>query len=851
MSVSRLIVVDLSWLIYRSFYALPPMSRADGVPVQAVLGVCNFLHNLHRDIERNEEEKLKMYVGVAFDDKEGGFRRKIFPDYKKNRAAPPDELKPQFDLVGQAVEAFGFASLAVEGFEADDIIASLVKKATPMTIQIESSDKDLLQLVSDRVWLRGGEGKRSDGRAVKEKFGIEPSEMVDFQALTGDISDNIPGVPGIGPKRAAALIRKFGSLDAILQEQKEMKHEKHREKILQYRKEVLLSRELVTLRDDVPLPSLDTLAYRPPDMTKMTSFLKQQGFMGLLRRIAPPELVASNEEEARKTSVCLLRTASERGRFLEEVYSHGVVAVLSDKKEEIVFATEAEVFALKGAVPEDIALMLEDNRVVKVGHGIGQVATLKNHQMRSMEDISVMSHCLWAGKFSHTLESLQGRFLKKVLVGNDEAGQQRKIKVRDILCLWRILLRQLLDREKGMLVYQLLDKPMVDILVDMERWGVALDRGCLERLKCTLHKALEKEEKEIFRIAGGVFNIRSPKQLGEVLFEKLGFKGGKRLSSGAYKTDSEVLEVLRDEGHEIGERLLEYRQLEKYRGTYVEGLMKCLQGDGRLHTTFDLTAVVTGRISSREPNVQNIPVRTKQGREIRKAFVAQKGWLLMAGDYSQIELRILAHTANVSELKEAFRKGEDIHQTTAQELFGSVTFERRRAAKAINFGIIYGLSAFGLSKQLSISHHEAKEYITTYFERYPAILDYIESTKKACEQQGYVSTFLGRRCYVPEIRSTVPWKKQHAQRAAINAPIQGGAADIMKWALSKLHKALRGFESAMVLQVHDEVVLEVPKEEVSAVASLLKETMEQVLPLSVPLVVRVSAGENWGEMKAL
>ena len=901
------------------------MTRPDGTPVNAVFG---FIKMLMKVIEDMDAE----YVAVILDKGRLTFRNEIYADYKANRPPPPDELIPQFALVREATQALNVACVEMEGFEADDLIATYARRAREAgkEVTIVSSDKDLMQLVGPGVVMWDAMKNRTIGPdQVVEKFGVGPDRVVDVQALAGDSSDNVPGVAGIGEKTAALLINEYGDLDTVLARAGEIKQPKRRQALLDEAEMARVSRRLVTLDDDVPIDgTIDAFAVKEPEAADLLAFLDEQGFKSLSAKVrshaqaAPGAAATSTAPEARdpaspETAYELVQSAEALERWIADAMGDGIVAV--DTETTSLNAMRAELvgvsLALAGAgacyIPlghaapaaqgaldlgdggtgdkgggkklKQIALktalkalkrLLESPSVLKVGHNIKyDMKVLARHgiAVAPIDDTMVLSYVLEGGLHGHSLDELAELHLAHDTIKFKDVAGSGKAQVTfdqvpleaaldyaaedaDVTGRLYRLLKPRLATEHMVTVYETLERPLIPVLEAMEHTGIRVDAGALEALSADFTTRLAGLEGEIHGLVGRQFNVGSPKQLGEVLFDEMGLEGGKKGKTGAYVTDADVLDDLAAQGHDLPARVLEWRQLAKLKSTYTDALVQEINPDtGRVHTSYAQAVAATGRLSSSDPNLQNIPVRTEEGRKIRRAFVPDKGWRLLSADYSQIELRLLAHVAGIEVLEDAFRDGLDIHAMTASQVFG-VPVEGmdpmvRRQAKAINFGIIYGISAFGLARQLGISRSEAGKYIEAYFERYPGIRDYMERTKTEARAQGFVTTPFGRKCHVRGINEKNPARRNFAERAAINAPLQGGAADIIKRAMVRLPGALQaaGLEARMLLQVHDELIFEVPKAETEDTRALVKGVMEAAAHLRVPLVVDTGLGDNWDE----
>ncbi|MDX2259973.1 MAG: DNA polymerase I [Hyphomicrobiaceae bacterium] len=979
---SHVYLVDGSGYIFRAFHALPPLTRpSDGLPVGAVHGFCQMLWKL---LKESKVSEAPTHLAVIFDHSAKTFRNDIYDQYKAHRPPPPEELVPQFPLIREAVKAFNVASIEQEGFEADDLIATYARQALEAgaTVTVVSSDKDLMQLIVPGLVMLDGMKNKTIGRdEVIEKFGVPPEKVVDVQALAGDSVDNVPGVPGIGVKTAAELIKEYDDLDSLLARAGEIKQPKRREKLIEFADQARLSRELVRLADDVPVAvELPRLGVQEPLAAPLVGFLRAMEFNTLTRRIAealgaevPSPLEASvgrsvraptPSGEAPSTGAAASPgtgnavnggNAGEAGIGTPAAaVAHGLVlaksvpvdhrayetvttkagleawveaaraagAVAFDTETTSLDAVRADLVGIALATapgracyvpvghvaggggfdfgaadgPEQLSLatvlailkpLLEDRSILKIGQNLKYDAVIMaRHGVRlaPIDDTMLMSYALDGGRGHHGMDELSERHLghapisfaqiiehapgaKKsektfAAVPIDKATAYAAEDADVTLRLWHILKPRLVA-ERMMTVYETLERPLVAIVADMELAGIRVDRNILSRLSGTFQQRIGALEAEVHALAGHPFNLGSPKQLGELLFDKLKLPGGKKTKTGQWETRAGLLddlatnEELPEDARRLVLTMLEWRQLSKLKSTYTDALPGFINPDtGRIHTSYALAATTTGRFSSSDPNLQNIPVRTKEGREIRTAFIADKGMKLISADYSQIELRVLAHIADIPQLKSAFANGLDIHAMTASEMFGvpveGTPGDVRRRAKAINFGIIYGISAFGLANQLAISREEAGEYIKTYFKRFPGIRDYMEATKQAAHAQGYVTTIFGRRIHYPEINTKNPSMRGFLERAAINAPIQGSAADIIRRAMIRMPAALAtaGLDrTRMLLQVHDELIFEAPEREVAATIDTLRAVMEgAALPavaLSVPIAVDAKAADNW------
>lgn len=979
----HIFLVDGSGYIFRAYHALPPLNRkSDGLQVNAVLGFCNMLWKLLREMP---EDNRPTHLAVIFDKSEVTFRNKIYPEYKAQRPPAPDDLIPQFSLIREAVRAFDLPCLEQVGFEADDLIATYVRQACERgaTATIVSSDKDLMQLVTDCVTMYDTMKDRRIGiPEVIEKFGVPPEKVVEVQALAGDSTDNVPGVPGIGIKTAAQLIVEYGDLEQLLFRATEIKQPKRREALIEHAEKARISRQLVLLDDKVELDvPLDDLAVHEPDARKLVAFLKAMEFTTLTRRVAdysqidpanvdadpgyasgasvfsplppsdvvpapgagvpaqaargernasagkedkaagpkgaPISLAAAREEALRKLPIDrskyqTIKTLNELNAFIARIHDAGQVAVeiransidpmqadlcgiaLALAPNEACYVPLAHKQSGGGAGLFDAGLapdqvkhadaiealrpVLESAGILKIGFDVKFTAVmLAQHgiTLRNTDDAQLISYVLDAGRGSHAIEQLAERWFGLAMLKENELLGSGKGKISfdqvpiekatplsaegaDItLRVWRVLKPRLVA-EHMTTVYETLERPLVSVLARMERRGISIDRQVLSRLSGDFAQTAARVEAEIQQIAGEPVNVGSPKQIGDILFGKMGLPGGTKTKTGAWSTTAQVLDELAEQGHDLPKKILEWRQVSKLKSTYTDALPTYVNPQThRVHTTYALAATTTGRLSSNEPNLQNIPVRTEDGRKIRRAFIATSGHKLVSADYSQIELRLLAEIADIPVLKQAFRDGLDIHAMTASEMFGvpikGMPSEIRRRAKAINFGIIYGISAFGLANQLGIGREEASAYIKKYFERFPGIRAYMDETRDFCRNHGYVTTLFGRKCHYPDIKASNASVRAFNERAAINARLQGTAADIIRRAMTRVEDALsqKKLSAQMLLQVHDELIFEVPDAEVEATLPVVQHVMQDApfpaVLLSVPLHVDARAANNWDE----
>ena len=918
-------LIDGSAFIFRAYHALPPLTRkSDGLPVGAVSGFCNMLN---RYIEDNNGPDAPTHVAVIFDHSSHSFRNDIFDGYKANRPPAPEDLVPQFPLTREATKAFNIACEEMEGFEADDMIATLACQARDAggRVTIISSDKDLMQLVGDGIEMYDAmKNKRIDREGVFEKFGVYPDRVIDVQSLAGDSVDNVPGAPGIGVKTAAALINEFGDLDELLSRAVEIKQPKRRQTLLDHAEQIKLSRELVTLDCNTPLTfALEDLEFRAPIPGQLLDFLTKMEFRTLTKRIAQKfelEIPTSDNLDITSTNNIsekipfdsanyeYIKTADQLQTWVHKIYETGYVAIdtettsLNDMLAELVgisLATEIgsacyipighkegqddDLFdnfqLVEGQLDLEYVLdclrpVLTDDSILKIGQNIkydAKVLSRYGIEVTTFDDTMLLSYAMHGGLHNHGMDALSERYLDhspisiKTLIGSGKSAITfDKVKIEDAvtyaaedaditLRLWKIF-KQKLHLSKVTKVYESLERPLVSVLAQMEKNGVKVDRETLSRMSNAFAQKMAGLEAEIYELAGETFNVGSPKQLGEIMFDKLGYEGGKKGKNGAYATGADILEELAT-SYDFPKRVLDWRQLSKLKSTYTDALQDHINPDtGRVHTSYSIAGAVTGRLSSTEPNLQNIPVRTEDGRRIREAFVAESGNILVSLDYSQIELRILAHIAKIDALKQAFHDGLDIHAMTASEMFDvpldQMTPEIRRQAKAINFGVIYGISGFGLARNLRIPRAEAQGFIDRYFDRFPGIKEYMDETIKFSKENNYVKTLFGRVIHTPEINAKGPMAG-FAKRAAINAPIQGTAADIIRRAMIRVPDAIKDLPAKMLLQVHDELLFEVKEEFsqdlVDKVQSIMETASLPFLKMDIPLSVDAGHGLNWAE----
>ncbi|WP_430448320.1 DNA polymerase I [Rhodophyticola sp.] len=918
-------LVDGSAFIFRAYHALPPLTRkSDGLPVGAVSGFCNMIHKM---IEGNTGPDAPTHAAVVFDKGSHTFRNDMYDQYKANRDEMPEDLRPQIPLTREATRAFNLACLELEGYEADDIIATLARQAREAggRCTIISSDKDLMQLVGGGVeMLDAMKNLRIDAEGVEAKFGVGPDRVVDVQALAGDSVDNIPGAPGIGVKTAALLINEYGDLETLLSRADEIKQPKRRETLIEFAEQIRLSKRLVTLDTETPIEvTLEELEVKDPEPGPLMAFLAEMEFRTLTRRIAEqmgveaPEIadtpapVAEGAPEAvpfDHSAYEIVRDMAALEAWIARAHAVGYVAVdtettsLNEMTADLVgvcLSTEAggacyipvghreggdDLFGgekrVEGQLPltdvlDALKPMLEDPSVLKIGQNMkydAKILARYGVDVAPIDDTMLMSYAMHAGLHGHGMDTLSDRYLghepipiKSLLgsgksqitfaeVGIADAAPYAAEDADITLRLWQQF-KPALHRAQVTTVYETLERPLVPVLARMEMAGIKVDRDTLSRMSNAFAQKMAGLEHEIHALAGTPFNVGSPKQLGEILFDQMGLEGGKKGKTGAYATGADVLEDLAAQGHDLPARVLDWRQLSKLKSTYTDALQDHINAEtGRVHTSYSIAGANTGRLASTDPNLQNIPVRTEEGRRIREAFIAEPGKVLVSLDYSQIELRILAHIAGIDALKQAFREGQDIHAITASEMFNvpldEMTPDVRRQAKAINFGVIYGISGFGLARNLRIPRAEAQGFIDRYFERFPGIRDYMDATRDFAKSNGYVQTLFGRKIHTPEINAKGP-KASFAYRAAINAPIQGTAADVIRRAMIRMEHAIEGCPARMLLQVHDELLFEVEENAVDDLIARAREVMEAAadpaVQLSVPLTVDAGQGANWAQ----
>ena len=910
-------LIDGSGYIFRAYYALPPLSRkSDGLPTGAVSGFCSMLFKLLEDSRSDDSEHKPTHFAVIFDSAKKNFRNEIYKDYKANRSEAPEDLVPQFEYIRKSVKAFNLPSIEIINYEADDIIATYANKIinAGARVTIISSDKDLMQLVSDKVRLYDPVKFKVLGeKEVVEKFGVKPDKVIDVQSLAGDSSDNIPGVPGIGIKTAAELINKYKNLDNLLNNANEIPQKKRKETLLQNKDKALLSRQLVTLKKDVPTKEdPNNFLLKKIKKEKLFDFLREMEFNRLLSRAISFYGENIDIENKNKKSEKKLDKINTKGyeSIITENSLEKWIKILS---EQPIISVDTETSSLnpieanlvgvsfsykpniscyipidhkkikgleKNLILKKIKPILEDPSIKKVGQNIKfDYMILKQNgiTIQSMEDTMLISYILDAGLNRHNLDTLSEIHLNhktisyKELVGSGkkklnfqdvelEKATEYAAEDADVTLRLYDKLKNRLDQEKLNKNYELFEKPMISILSEIEFNGIKVNKEHLQVLSKRFEKRIKKIEKEIYSLAGRKFNIGSPKQLGEIIYNELKIAKLKKTKKGSLATSAKILEDLAYTGHKFPNLVLEWRQISKLKNTYSDALQDHVnKKTKRVHTSFLLAATNTGRLASSDPNLQNIPIKTEDGREIRKAFVAEKNKILISADYNQIEMRILADIADVKELKKAFKNKEDIHNLTASQVFdvpiNSVNEELRRKAKAINFGIIYGITQYGLAKQISVSNQEALDFINSYFKKFPEIKDYMNNTIKSCRKNGYVTNVFGRRIHLRGINDKNFSVRSFQERAAINAPIQGSAADIIRLAMIKVNNLIKedkNFKTKMLLQIHDELIFESPNDSKEYVKKTIKKSMSSISNsnhriFSIPLEVTINTGYNWGE----
>ena len=931
-SKKHIYLIDGSGYIFRAYYALPPLTRkSDGLPVGAVSGFCNMLYKFLEEARSLDKEDRPTHLAVIFDSARKNFRNDIYKDYKANRHDTPEDLIPQFEYIRKAVTAFNIPSIELLNYEADDLIATYKEQASKKNIKVTiiSSDKDLMQLVDDNTFMFDAMKEHYIGKEeVKEKFGVYPEKVIDVQSLAGDSSDNIPGVPGIGIKTAAELINQFGSLENLLEKASTIKQPKRRQALLDNREKAFISKQLVTLKRDVPVTNeLDEFILKPLNLDKILTFLKEMEFTRLFSRLEENHGSFVNEKistlknetktEPKKKIISTSPIDSSENKFSLVMNIQELEKILSKADERGLFAIDTETNSLDTMVADLVGISLsfkigeafyiplahknkldplvkkqlnskdvlaiikpylEDSTIKKIGQNIKydyRIFLKYGIKMTSIEDTMLMSYALDAGKNRHNMDLLSEIHLQhKTISFKDVAGigkaqvtfdlvdieQAKNYACEDADVTLRLyeFFEQRLFGENVLNVYENLEKPLIKILSSMENNGIKIDQTILGKLSKKFEIEIQNLEKKIFKISGEEFNIASPKQLGDIIYDKLKIAGTKKTKKGNLATNVSVLENLADQGHEFPKLILNWRQKSKLKNTYTDTLPTYINNKTkRVHTSFLLAATTTGRLASANPNLQNIPIKNIEGKEIRSAFISEKNSNLISADYSQIEMRILSHMGDVTELKKAFLNKEDIHNLTASQIFGvsihDVDEDMRRKAKAINFGIIYGISSYGLAKQISVSNTEAESFLRSYFTKFPEIKEFMNETIKFCRKNGYVKTLFDRKCHFPNINDKNHTLRTFQERACINAPIQGTAADVLRLAMIKIDNKIeeKNINANLLIQVHDELLLECQEKDVVNVQKQVSYEMEHasepLLKFSIPLTVDIKSGKNWSE----
>ena len=912
-------LIDGSGYIFRAYYALPPLTRkSDGLPTGAVSGFCSMLFKLLEDSKSDRNLEKPTHFAVIFDSARKTFRNEIYSDYKANRSEAPDDLAPQFEYIRKSVLAFNLPSVELSNYEADDLIATYVEKILKggAKVTIVSSDKDLMQLYKKNVRIYDPmKNKFISDEDVQKKFGVDSSKVIDVQALAGDSSDNVPGVPGIGVKTAAELINKYGTLEKLLKSAKEIKQNKRRETLIANEDKALISKKLVTLKNDAPINrDLDEFELKEINKDKLYKFLREMEFNRLLSSAisvyGEPDFTneisnkSTNHKQVSidKKNYHLITDLKNIDEWIREAEEIGEVAVdtetnsLDPHQAELVgislssqigkacyipLGHKSEKNINKNLVLNKLKPLLEDPSVKKIGQNIKFdfiVFFKQGIKLTAMEDTMLMSYVLDAGKNRHNMDTLSEIHLDhKTIAFKDLVGTGKKeinfsevdiekakdyaAEDADITLRLYQKFKKSLKLEKMHNIYEVFEKPMIKILAFMEIEGVKIDNKFLKLLSSKFEKKIEKIQNQVFKISKKEFNIASPKQLGEIIYNELKIANLKKTKKGSFATSASVLEDLAFKGHKFPQLILDWRQLSKLKNTYSDSLPEHLNPNTkRVHTSFLLAATTTGRLASSDPNLQNIPIKSEDGKDIRKAFIAEKNYVLISADYNQIEMRILADLADVKELKKAFNNNEDIHSLTASQIFNidikKINDDQRRKAKAINFGIIYGISQYGLAKQINVSNHEAEEFLNAYFLRFPEIKIYMDETIKFCRKSGFVNNIFGRRSHFVNINDKNYNVRNFQERAAINAPIQGSASEIMRLAMIRLSKRLseqKNKKTKMLLQIHDELIFETPKEESKRISKIIIEEMSSVTKseqhsFSIPLTVDINIGDNWGNL---
>ena len=912
-------LIDGSGYIFRAYYALPPLTRkSDGLPTGAVSGFCNMLFKLLEDSKSKENLQRPSHFAVIFDSARKTFRNEIYKDYKANRAEAPDDLAPQFEYIRKSVLAFNLPSVELINYEADDLIATYTEMILKIgaKVTIVSSDKDLMQLYKKGVRIYDPmKNKFITNEDVKTKFGVDATKVIDVQALAGDSSDNVPGVPGIGVKTAAELINKYGNLETLLKSATEIKQNKRRETLIENKDKAIISKKLVTLKNDAPIEkNLEEFLLKEIDKDKLYKFLREMEFNRLLSSAISTYGEPNFNEKKNETEVIekqksisnknyfLIKDAKEIDNWIKEAEEVGEVAVDTETSSLDPHQTELIGISLSSKIgkacyipinhksqkniQKDIVLkklkpLLEDPSIKKIGQNIKFDFIVLYNQgitMSSMEDTMLMSYVLDAGKNRHNMDTLSeihlghktipfkdlvGTGKKEINFSEVDVEEAKNYAAEDADITYRLFKKfsKSLKDEKMKNIYELFEKPLITILANMEIEGIKIDYKFLKILSSKFEKKILKIQKDVFKISKKEFNIASPKQLGEILYNELKIADLKKTKKGSFATSAAVLEDLAFKGHKFPQLVLDWRQISKLKNTYSDALPEHINPKTkRVHTSFLLAATTTGRLASSEPNLQNIPIKSEDGKDIRKAFVAEKDFTLISADYNQIEMRILADIADVKELKKAFNNKEDIHSLTASQIFSvdikKVNEDQRRKAKAINFGIIYGISQYGLAKQINVSNYDAQEFLKSYFAKFPEIKVYMDQTIKFCRKSGYVNNIFGRKSHFTNINDKNFNVRNFQERAAINAPIQGSASEIMRLAMIRLQKRLmeqKNQKTKMLLQIHDELIFETPKSDVKKISKIIIEEMSSVVDsdlhsFSIPLTVDLNTGENWGSL---
>ena len=910
-------LIDGSGYIFRAYYALPPLTRkSDGLPTGAVSGFCSMLFKLLEDSKSDNNLQKPTHFAVIFDSARKTFRNEIYADYKANRSEAPDDLVPQFEYIRKSVLAFNLPSVDLINYEADDLIATYTEQilAKGAKVTIVSSDKDLMQLYKKEVRLYDPmKNKFVTPEDIVNKFGVDSKKVIDVQALAGDSSDNVPGVPGIGIKTAAELINKYGTLEKLLENAQEIKQNKRRETLIENKNKAIISKKLVTLKKDTPIDrKIEEFKLLEIDKDKLYKFLREMEFNRLLSSAisayGEPDLSSQNvdleikkkPQVINKKNYYLIKNEKEIDKWIKEAEESGELAI--DTETSSLDAHQAELVGISlstkigracyipighksdGCLKKEVVLkklkpLLEDKSVKKIGQNIKFdfiVLYKQDIKMNSMEDTMLMSYVLDAGKNRHNMDTLSeihlnhktitfkemvGTGKKEINFSEVELQKAMEYAAEDADITYRLykIFNKNLKTEKLTNIYEIFEKPLIEILALMEIEGIRIDSEFLKNLSEKFEKKIKNLEKQIFKISKKEFNIGSPKQLGEIIYNDLKIAGLKKTRKGSFATSASVLEDLAFKGNQFPQLILDWRQVSKLKNTYSDSLPEHINPKTkRVHTSFLLAATTTGRLASSDPNLQNIPIKSEDGKDIRKAFIAKNGFTLVSADYNQIEMRILADLADVKELKKAFKNNEDIHSLTASQVFNidikKVDQGMRRKAKAINFGIIYGISQYGLAKQIMVSNNEAEEFLNSYFLKFPEIKDYMNATIKFCRKSGYVNNIFGRRSHFNGINDKNFNVRNFQERAAINAPIQGSASELMRIAMIRLSNKfnnIKDIKTKMLLQIHDELIFEVPKTELKRINNIIKEEMTGVVKsdlhsFSIPLTVDINFGENWG-----